>query len=242
MQGGVFLEEQVIELTGAKKRTLQKYRKKGYIDLLPAPIKLSELMSKPRVYALGPIGLALAELQNELVPTGYLKSSHDRVTHDVLCNLVYYQIYQAAKQIGYVAILCGKYEATIHNRKGQAVLEPDSMVILAREEEQHHFLIEYHNEDNSSRAGEKIRKYEHVYQEGYWRDQWHVKTFPPILIATTHRAPATGYNDEIKKYLQGAGVKCTYLLKSLKKLRDGSQSPLVWLNLEKNRSVNLLKI
>ncbi len=140
--GGVFLEEQVIELTGAKKRTLQKYRKKGYIDLLPAPLKLSELISKPRVYALGPIGLALAELQNKLVPTGYLKSSYDRVTHDVLCNVVYYHIYKAAKQMGYVAILKGKYEATIHNRKGQATLEPDSMIILAREEEEYHFLIE----------------------------------------------------------------------------------------------------
>ncbi|MGB0387552.1 MAG: replication-relaxation family protein [Ardenticatenaceae bacterium] len=239
--GGVFLEEQVIELTGAKKRTLQTYRKKSYIDLLPAPLKLSELISKPRVYALGPVGLALAELQNELVPTGYLKTSHDRVTHDVLCNMVYYQIYQAAKQIGYVAILKGKYEATIHNKKGQPILEPDSMVILKKGEEEHSFLIEYHNENYSSRAGEKIRKYEHIYKEGYWR-QWHVETFPPILIATTHRAPAMGYNEEIKKHLKGEGLRCTYLIKPLRALLDGSKSPLMWLNLEKNRKVNLLKI
>ncbi len=241
--GGVFLEEQIISLTGAKKRTLQTYRKKGYIDLLPVPLKLGSLINKPRVYALGPIGLALAELQNELVPTGYLKSTHDRVTHDVLCNLVYYQIYEAAKKIGYMAILRGKYETTIHNKKNQPILEPDSMVILTKEgeEKEYPFLIEYHNENYSSRAAEKIRKYEYVYQEGYWRSQWHVNRFPPILIATTHLAPATGYDEEIKKHLIGAGVKCTYLLKSLKKLLDGSESSLIWLDLEKNKTINILK-
>ena len=242
--GGVFLEEQIMELTGASKRTLQNYRHKSYIDLLPAPFKLGSLIEKPRVYTLGPIGLALAELQNELIPTGYLKTSHDRVTHDVLCNLVYYRIYEAALAYGYVAILRGKYETTIHNKKNQPILEPDSMVILTKEgqESKYPFLIEYHNEDNSSRAAEKIRKYEHVYQEGYWRNQWHLDSFPPILIATTHRAPAVGYNNEIQKHLRGAGLRCTYLIKPLRTLLDGSQSALAWLNLEKNKTINLLKI
>ena len=242
--GGVFLEKHVMGLTGIKKRTLQTYRKKNYVDLLPAPLKLGSLIEKPRVYTLGPIGLALAQLQNELIPTGYLKSSHDRVTHDVLCNLVYYQIYEAALNLGYVAILRGKYETTIHNKKNQPILEPDSMVILTKEgeEKEYPFLIEYHNENHSSRAAEKIRKYEHLYQEGYWRNQWHLDTFPPILIATTHRAPAVGYNNEIQKHLRGAGLRCTYLIKPLRTLLDGSQSALAWLNLEKNKTINLLKM
>lgn len=242
--GGVFLEEQVIELTGAKKRTLQNYRKRGYIDLLPVPLKLGSLIDRPRVYALGPIGLALAELQDELIPKGYLKTSHDRVTHDVLCNLVYYKLYLASKEHELTAILHSKYEATIHNKKGQPILEPDAMIVLRHEitEEEKVFLVEYHNENHSSRAAKKIRKYEHVYREGYWRSQWHVDRFPPILIATTHRAPATGYDEEIKKHMRGAGVKCTYLLKSLKQLLDDTQSPLVWLDLEKNKTINILKI
>ena len=242
--GGVFLEEQIIELTGAKKRSLQTYRKKGYIDLLPVPLKLGSLIDRPRVYALGPIGLALAELQHELVPTGYLKSTHDRVTHDVLCILVYYKIYEAAKKIGDVAILRGKYETTIHNKKDQPILEPDSMVILTKEgsEREYPFLIEYHNEDKSSRAAEKIRKYEHVYRSGYWRSQWGVDTFPPILVATTHLAPATGYSDEIKRHMKGEGLRCTYLMKSLRHLLDKNQSPLDWHDLERNKKTNLLKI
>ena len=241
--GGVFLEEQIIELTGAKKRTLQTYRKKGYIDLLPVPLKLGSLIDRPRVYALGPIGLALAELQHELVPTGYLKSTHDRVTHDVLCNLVYYKIYEAALIHGYVAILRGKYETTIHNKKNQPILEPDSMVILTKEgqEKEYPFLIEYHNENYSSRAAEKIKKYEQVYEEGYWRSQWHVDRFPPILIATTHRAPAVGYKENIELRQKGMGVRCTYFIKPLRLLLDGSQSPLAWLNLDKNKTINILK-
>ena len=241
--GGVFLEKHVCELTGIKKRTLQTYRKKNYVDLLPAPLKLGSLIQKPRVYTLGPIGLALAQLQNELVPTGYLKSSHDRVTHDVLCNLVYYQIYEAAKKIGYMAILRGKYETTIHNKKNQPILEPDSMVILTKEgqEKEYPFLIEYHNENYSSRAAEKIKKYEQVYEEGYWRSQWHVDRFPPILIVTTHRAPAVGYKENIEQHQKGMGVRCTYFIKPLRLLLDDSQSPLAWLNLDKNKTINILK-
>lgn len=241
--GGVFLEKHVMELTGIKKRTLQTYRKKNYVDLLPVPLKLGALIEKPRVYTLGPIGLALAELQNKLIPIGYLKSSHDRITHDVLCNLVYYQIYEAAPSLGYGAVLRGKYEITIHNKKNQPILEPDSMVILSKEgeEKEYPFLIEYHNENYSSRAAEKIRKYEHVYQEGYWRSQWNLDKFPPILIATTHHAPAMGYSEEIQKHLRGAGLKCTYLIKSLEKLLDPASDDLIWFDLEKNREFDLLQ-
>lgn len=180
-----------------------------------------------------------------LILKGYLESKVDRVTHDVLCNLTYYKLHLASREHKLTAILFSKYEATIHNKKGQPILEPDAMIVLQDETQQEtKFLVEYHNENFSSRAGRfaKIRKYEHIYREGYWEDQWHVETFPPILIVTTHRAPAVGYNNEIQKHLKGEGVRCTYLIKPLRTLLDGSKSPLVWLNLEKNRSVNILKI
>ena len=243
---GVLLEEQVVELIGISKRTLQRYRQKRILDVVPTPTKLTNLLEEEhRVWTLGPVGTALAEMiqgQN-LILKGYLESKVDRVTHDVLCNLTYYKLYLASKEHQLTAILYSRYEATIRNRKGQPILEPDAMITLqSADETESKFVVEYHNENFSSRAGEKIRKYEHVYQEGYWEDQWHVEKFPPILIVTTHRAPATGYNNEIQAHLQGAGLKCTYLLKSLKKLLDGSQSPLVWFDLKQNRSVNLLEI
>ena len=252
---GVWPEDELMELTTASRRTLQRYRKKGYLDLVVTPHKLTDVLEdgwrpsgekKLKIYCLGPIGLALAELKHGLIPKGYLSQGVDRVTHDVLCNLVYYHLYKAASEQNYFAILKSKYEATLHNHKGQPILEPDAMIVLQHEVTGEGsakiFVVEYHNENFRSRAGKKIRKYEHIYREGYWRDQWNVETFPPILIVTTHRAPATGYNEEIQKHLQDEGLKCTYLIKSLKKLLDGSQSPLVWLNLEKNRPVNLLEI
>lgn len=241
--GGVFPEKQIMELTEVSRRSLQNYRQKGYIDLLPAPIKLASLIEKPRIYTLGPIGLALAKLQDKLIPTGYLNITHDRITHDVLCNLVYYKIYLASRKYNLTAILHSRYEATIQNRKGQPILEPDAMITLQSEDgTEIKILVEYHNENYSSRAGEKIRKYEHVYREGYWRSQWHVDRFPPILIATTHMAPVTGYDEQIKLHMRGAGLKCTYLMKSLKKLLDDSDSPLDWFDLEKKRNANLLQM
>lgn len=244
---GVYPEDQLMELTTASRRTLQRYRKKGYLDLVVTPHKLTKLFKeKLKIYCLGPIGLALAELRHGLVPTGYLKQGTDRITHDVLCNKVYYHLYQAARQVGYSAILKGKYEATIHSRTGQPILEPDSMVILAKEEENNEasgkeqiFLIEYHNEDFGSRAAEKVRKYEDIYREKLYR-QWHTLKMPPILVVTTHRAVAVGYKETIDTRRGGAGINCTYLIKSLRTFLDQSQSPLVWLNLVTNKEVHLL--
>lgn len=239
--GGVFLEEHLIELSGAKRRTLQRYRQKGYLDLLPTPLKLDSLYKSARVYALGPIGHALAELQHGTVPTGYLNTSTDRVTHDTLCNLVYYHLYLATRELGYTAILLSKYEATIHNKKGQPILEPDACIILLKGNQSTKFLIEYHNENFSSRAAEKVKKYEYIYEDANWREQWHVKTFPSILIVTTHAAVAHGYKKDIEEREVGVGVKCRYLIKPLKSFLEASQSPLVWLDLAKNKTLNILQ-
>ncbi len=239
--GGVFLEEHLIELTSAKKRTLQRYRQKGYLDLLPTPPKLEKLIKDARVYALGPIGLALGELQHEVVPTGYLSTTTDRVTHDVLCNLVYYHLYKTGQTKGFTAILKGKYEVRIHNRKGMAMLEPDACIILRGKDYERHFLVEYHNENFSGRAAEKIQKYEYVYKDCDWKAQWEVKRFPPILIVTTHSPVAHGYKKDIEERQVGRGVRCRYLIKPLRTLLEQSQSPLFWLDLDKNKTINILR-
>ena len=242
---GVLLEEQLLDLTGVSERTLRRYRQKSLLDVVPTPIKLTNLLSEERrIWTLGPIGTALTEMLHGqgLIPTGYLSSRLDRATHDVLCSLVYYHLYCAAKQKGYTAILKSKYEATLHNRKGQPVLEPDAMVILRQPEmDDLLFTIEYHNEDFASRAAEKVRKYENIYQDGLYT-QWQTKKMPPILIVTTHRAVAVGYKEIIDTRLTGAGVRCTYLIKPLRTFLDKTQSPLVWLNLATNKTISLLKL
>ncbi len=240
---GVLAQEHLLELGNISERTLKRYRQKGILDLVPAPAKIYDLLGAERVWALGPIGIQLSKIQLELVPTGYLESEIDNISHDVLCNYVYVKIQRAATQMGYTAILKSRYEASIKDFRNTQILQPDAMIILRHKKtrEDKVFVVEYHNENYSSRAAEKIKKYEHVYQEGYWRNQWHSGSFPPILIATTHLAPATGYEREIKKHLRGAGLKCTYLVKSLRTLLDDSQSPLEWVDLEKKRPIHLLK-
>ena len=241
---GVLIQEHLLILCKISERSLRRYREQGLLDMVPTPRAIQERFGDKRIWTLGPIGQQLARLHLELVPTGYLESQIDNITHDVLCNLVYVKTYQTARRNGYTAILKSRYEASLKDFRETQILQPDAMIILRHETtgEEKHFVVEYHNEDFSSRAAEKIKKYEHVYREGYWQDQWHLDKFPPILIVTTHRAPALGYRKDITLRQKGVGVRCTYLIKPLRTFLDGSQSPLVWLDLDENKTVNLLKL
>lgn len=241
---GVLTQEHLLELGNISTRTLGRYRKKGILDIVPTPRTINELLKARRVWALGPIGQQLSKMQLEVVPTGYLESQIDNISHDVLCNNVYVEVLRAVAKKGYTAILKSRYEASLKDFRNSQILQPDAMIILRHDRtgEEKTFVVEYHNEKNSSRASEKIKKYEHVYREGYWEDQWHLDKFPPILIVTTHRAPALGYKKDITQRQLGMGVRCIYLIKPLRTFLDGSQSPLVWLDLEKNKTINLLKL
>ena len=125
---GVLLEEQLLYLSGISKRTLRRYRKKGIIDLVPTPLPLQELLNAKRIWALGPVGLQLAKIQFDLVPTGYLESKIDNITHDALCNYVYFEILKAAEKEGVTAILKSRYEIALKDFRGQQILQPDAMI------------------------------------------------------------------------------------------------------------------
>ena len=245
-EAGVLTEDQLMELTSASRRTLQRYRQKAYLDVAIASDIVASLFEKRnlKVYCLGPIGLAIAEMKHGIIPKGYIQEKTDRVTHDLLCNQVFYHLYKEAITYKYVAILKGKYEATLHDQKGRPILEPDAMIVLRHEVtgEEKVFLVEYHNEDFSSRAAGKVRKYEYIYSNADWRDRWNVETFPTILISTTHLAPAHGYKEDIDQRKQGMGVKCRYMIKSISKLMSGEGGRLRWVDLEQNQFFNILEI
>lgn len=237
---GVLLEEQLLSLAHISKRTLRRYRKQGTIDLVPTPHTLQKLLNAKRIWALGPVGLQLAKLHFDLVPTGYLESKVDNITHDVLCNYVYVEILKAAEKEGATALLKSRYEIALKDFRNQQILQPDAMIILRSEGTETPFLVEYHHEDSSVRAPGKVKKYEYVYTDVSWEEQWNLTTFPPILIVTTHKAPAVGYKNDIEERSQGVGVRCRYLVKSLKSFLEETQSPLVWLDLAKKKTVNIL--
>lgn len=245
-EAGVLTEDQLMETTNASRRTLQRYRQKGYLDVAIASDIVMSLFEKNnlKIYCLGPIGLAIAEIKHGLVPKGYIQEKTDLVTHDLLCNQVYYHLYEESASHKYVAILKGKYEATLHDQKGKPILEPDAMIVLRHEVtgEEKVFLVEYHNEDFSSRAAGKVRKYEYIYEHADWRDRWNVETFPTILISTTHLAPAHGYKEDIDQRKRGMGVKCRYMIKSISKLMSGEGGRLRWVDLEQNQFFNILEM
>ena len=240
---GVLLEKQLLELGHIAKRTLRRYRKNSIIDLVPTPLPLREFLDAKRIWALGPVGLQLAKLQFELVPTGYLESKIDNITHDVLCNYVYIEILKAAEKKGVTALLKSRYEVALRDFRNQQILQPDAMIILRDEGgSETPFLVEYHHEDSSVRAPGKVKKYEYVYTDVSWEEQWNLTTFPPILIVTTHKAPAVGYKKDIEERSEGVGVRCRYLIKPLKSLLEEKKSPLVWLELAKKKTVNILNL
>ncbi len=239
---GILPEEDVLSLGHIARRTLRKYRQEGILDTAPVPKMIREELNVNRLWILGPVGTQLAKIQFDIVPTGYLESKIDNISHDVLCNYVYTQVLQAIDSTTYTAILKSRYEVNLTDFRKIQILQPDGMIILQNEETKIPFLIEYHNEDFGSRAAEKVKKYEYVYTDIDWQEQWHLAKFPPILIATTHRAVARGYKKDIEERQIGVGVKCRYLIKSLKSLLEGSQNPLVWLDLAKNKTVNILNL
>lgn len=239
---GILPEEDVLLLGSVTGRTLRKYRKDGILDIAPIPKTVKKHLNPKRLWILGPVGLQLARIQFDLVPSGYLESKIDNITHDVLCNYVYTQLVAATEQTEYTVILKSRYEIALKDFREQQILQPDGMIIVQHKETEvrSHYLIEYHNEDSSVRAPGKVKKYEYVYTDVEWEEQWGLTSFPPILIVTTHKAPAVGYQQDIEERSQGVGVRCRYLVKSLKSFLEEKQSPLVWLDLAKKKSVNIL--
>lgn len=243
---GVLPEADVIELGLVTKRTLNRYRKDAILDVIPTPPLIGQELDPKQLWALGPVGLQLAKIQFELVPTGYLESKIDNVSHDVLCNCLYTQLHKATKNTEYTAILWNRYEVSLVDYKGVPYLQPDGMITLKGNGKVGHFLLEYHNEDWGGRASEKIKKYENLRGNNYtkveWRDQWQLEKFPPILVIARHKAVATGYKEAVE---QRAIIHNEYLINYLSNIlgkigeRDGLGHPMTWHDLRENKRVLL---
>lgn len=201
---GVLPEQDVIELGLVTKRTLNRYRKDGILDVVPTPPLIRKELDPKQLWALGPVGLQLARIQFDLVPTGYLESKIDNVSHDVLCNCLYTQLYKALKNTEYTAILWNRYEVSLKDYKGIQYLQPDGMITIKGKGKTGHFLLEYHNEDWGGRVAEKVKKYETAHSDKIdWQSQWQLERFPPVLVITTHKAVGTAYKEKLEGWRIG---------------------------------------
>ncbi len=236
---GVLSDEQIKSLQPLSDRSLVRYYKRHLLDRLPLhTLELGRYgMSCAQVFTLGMVGVEIAELRHGRVPTGYLGFGIHRITHDLLCNETMIQLCRLAHGRHRFPVWRSRFEATVRDDAGRAVLEPDAM--LQVEQPFGQWVLEYHNEDYSGRAAQKVERYEETYRTGHWQRSWRTETMPAVLVAFTHRAVATGYQEAVREQAS-FGLRCTYLGKPWSSIRKGD-APHVWQNFYTGEMVNILE-
>ncbi len=230
---GIVPQQYLQDFLPMQERSLRRYREKTILQRVPIPPSLVPCLPTRTyfLYALGMVGLELATLIHGRTPSGYIESEHDTISHDVLCNVVYHALYHGVRVLDYAAVLYNRYEATIHDYKGKALLEPDAMVVLKHATHPRQvYLIEYHHEDFGRRAESKVLKYERVLREypELWQSKWQTSVPPTVLVVWTHKAVGAGYRkyfDERRRAV--LPLRARWLGKPLQAFTQ-KQTVLVW--------------
>ena len=230
---GILPEAQLEDLLNVTDRSIRRYRLKHLLQRVLVPPAIVNYMpfGARYAYVLGAVGIELALQVHGMTATGYLESEYDKVSHDLLCNLVYYALHNGVQVLDYSAVLYSRYEATIRDFRGKALLEPDAMVVLKHKNKPRQvFLIEYHHEDYGSRAEGKVLKYERVLREEReaWQSKWQTSEPPTVLAVWTHKAVGTGYRTYFEeRRRKHIGLQARWLGKPLQAFTE-RQTVLVW--------------
>ena len=219
----------VFQLGNVSPRTLRRYAKKRVVDRLPftastVASRLTELgLTVPEdktastLYTLGPVGVEIAKMRHDVTPaTGFLAYTLERVLHDVVTNEIVLKMAYAAKKRGWRAEWVSKYETSLMKENHQ-ILEPDAMLRLNKDSDERLYLLEYHNEDKSTRALGKVRKYESARVTGIWSETWQTDVFPPVLAVFRNKIVAKGYQDGVAEQADGG---CQFYGRTLGKVLE----------------------
>ncbi len=244
--GGVLTASQLHRITTVSPRTLQLYHRDHFLDRLPiSPSDLEALgfaepLTDLRLYALGAVGLEIAQLQyGRRVPTGYFGYGVHRILHDVLVNETALRLMELAVQRGYDPTWLSRYEATVHDERGAPALEPDALLILQRDSRRRLYLVELHREDHGLRAEKKVKRYEQVYRDGRWRDEWETEEMPLTLVVFTHKAVGKGYKEAVAN-ARKMGLRCTFLGKPWNEVVNGNDLAQ-WFDFNIGKTVAILE-
>lgn len=222
--GGVMRASQL----GPSGRTLRKYAHVRLIDRLPCITReLSQALNDlglpgddESLYTLGPVGIEIAKQRHgQPPPTGYLGFTLQHTLHDLLCNEIALRLSVFADGLGWSVGWVNGQQAALH-KDGEVILEPGALLKLQKDGREKCFLLEYHDEDKSIRAREKVRRYEAAFRSGAWRGQWEVDTFPAVLAVFRNPIVGDGYLDAIREREQ---VHITYYGKRLDSILAGSE-------------------
>lgn len=242
-----------LETVALSDRTLRKYRAQRLVDVVEAPLRLRTLLGerKLRAVILGPVGEVLGEMEQEIIPRGYVNAPQDRLSHDLLCSIVTLRIGVELQALGWQDLaIRGRYEATVHDGSGRPKLEPDALIEgRTPSGERRLFVIEYHHEDFASRAVEKLSRYEELWRGALvprWQERWQTREQPTVLVVWTHRAVGRGYQEEINGWRSGRGLKGRYLGRPLRSFlgsegADAPTEPVVWRDFIHEREGHLVE-
>lgn len=232
---GVLSTDQIYRLLNVSDSTLVRLSQKAIIDRMYSMTE--EIKSvygvKPetrghrtqtKLNRLSPIGIEIAGLLGiEQKIEDYTGYGYHLILHDFLCNEVAVRILERAGASG--AKNCqwiGKRQATIRDNNGAPIIEPDAMLVLKNPNgSEQRVIIELHREDTGRRVEDKVTRYEKVYRDGLWNEQWGVNVFPSVLAVFTAPAVGNGYKEAIQKVKRNSmGVKVNYYGKSWRQLLE----------------------
>jgi hypothetical protein len=225
--GGVMTAVQM----GISPRTLRQYRHLRVVDRLPfnAPtivnlsleygLLIPETHEQLLLFTLGPVGVEISKMRFETdPPSGYMGYTLSRLMHDVILNEIILMIARQAIAHGWAPVWVSEGEATVYRDQVQ-LLKPDAMLRLKKDGEEFLFLVEYHNEDKSTRAKEKVRRYERSRSGSEWKSTWETDTFPTVLAAFKESIVGRGYQEAINEQETG---KCTFYGRVLSAILEDS--------------------
>jgi len=226
-------------------RTLQRYAQQRILDRLPftaaeVVARLSVLgitvpmQESAVIYALGPVGIEITKMRHDVTPaSGFVAYSLVRVIHDVVVNEIVLRIARLAESQGWTPTWMSKYEASLIKDKHQ-ILEPDALLrLVGTDGSEQLYLFEYHNEDKSTRALAKVRKYESARKTNLWSEAWQTDLFPPVLAVFRNKVVAKGYQNGIAEQADGG---CQFFGRSLGKLLDDLET---WYDFRKKKKGKL---
>jgi hypothetical protein len=199
---GVIALMHIRDLLGIAPRTIRKYVELGVLERLPDRTpKLRTLFFREshealRLYTLGPIGHAMAQLESITVPSGY-HALYDRITHDLLATHVIVRFLISAQKRGLRWCWRNRYQCALKFRNDWGV-EPDGAVLLTnyRTVKQFLYVFEFHNERDGRRSEPKLHRYHEIARLENVTDRlspWWGRQVPILLVASPFIGPLKGY-------------------------------------------------
>lgn len=216
---GALTTLQVQRLTGVSLRTLQRMhydsgKKLGhFVDyvwgsekLIDVGFEKSRSLKSLRVWKLGVLGKAVA-IERGLTPVTYESSYRmKQITHDVCCAEIASRLFLHAGGSGWTGDWLNKNEGRIaavketKNKAGSYGLEPDSMLLLERVQDNKrlrlNFCIEFHNEIGRRKVIEKVKRYEEFAGAERYQE-WGLQSMPYVLVGYRHKSILAAYSEII---------------------------------------------